>query len=159
MFCCGRMCYLQFTLWLLLAFYYFCLVHYSCFRSPFSPPIQTSLICIGLSVLSISSVLSSLFSLWICVLQFRQAKTEIVNASRVAYRFMAGLASKNQASPESLGNNQNRGSPTFQGAWFKNIISAGAKPSASGSTPTHSQDAGDGTPLRRQSSTEQSTQL
>jgi len=85
-----------------------------------------------------------------------QAKTEIVNASRVAYRFMAGLAAKNQAS-ESPGNNQNRGSPTFQGAWFKNIISAGAKPSSSGSTP--SQDTDDGSPLRRQNSTEQSTQL
>jgi len=72
---------------------------------------------------------------------------------------MAGLASKNQDSPESPGNNQNRGSPTFQGAWFKNIISAGAKPSSSESTPSHSQDADDGTPLRQQSSTEHSTQL
>ncbi|KAE8773488.1 desumoylating isopeptidase 2 [Hordeum vulgare] len=35
--------------------------------------------------------------------KFRQAKTEIVNASRVAYRFMAGLTSKNQASQESPG--------------------------------------------------------
>lgn len=91
--------------------------------------------------------------------KFRQAKTEIVNASRVAYRFMAGLTSKNQASPESPGNNQNRGSPSFQGAWFKNIVSAGAKPSSSGSTRTHFQDADDGTPLQHQSSTEQSTQL
>ncbi|XP_062205271.1 uncharacterized protein LOC133907290 isoform X1 [Phragmites australis] len=89
--------------------------------------------------------------------KFRHAKTEIVNASRVAYRFMAGLASKNQASPESAGNNQNRGSPTFQGAWFKNVISAGAKPSSSGSTP--SQDTDDGSPLERQKSTEQSRRL
>ncbi|KAF8698498.1 hypothetical protein HU200_035241 [Digitaria exilis] len=99
--------------------------------------------------------------------KFRQAKTEIVNASRVAYRFMAGLASRNQASPESPGSNQNRGSPTptnqnrgsptTQGAWFKNIVAAGAKPSSSGSTPT--QDTDDGSPLRRQNSTEQSTRL
>ncbi|KAK3153163.1 hypothetical protein QOZ80_2BG0168660 [Eleusine coracana subsp. coracana] len=91
--------------------------------------------------------------------KFRQAKTEIVNASRVAYRFMAGLASKNQAAPDSPGNsNQNRGSPTSQGAWFKNIIAAGAKPSSSGPTP--SQDTDDGSPpVRRQNSTEQSTRL
>lgn len=88
--------------------------------------------------------------------KFRQAKTEIVNASRVAYRFMAGLASRNQASPESLGN-QNRGGPTFQGTWFKNIVSAGAKPSSSGSTPP--QEADDGSPLQHQKSTEQSTRL
>jgi hypothetical protein len=91
-------------------------------------------------------------------MQFRQAKTEIVNASRVAYRFMAGLAPKNEAAPDSQGNsNQNRGSPTFQGAWFKNIISDGAKPSSSGSTP--SQDTDDVSPLRPQNSTEQSTRL
>jgi hypothetical protein len=101
-----------------------------------------------------------LFVSWLWSLQFRQAKTEIVNASRVAYRFMAGLAPKNQAAPDSLDNsNQNRGSPapTFQGAWFKNIISAGTKPSSSGSTP--SQDTDDGSPLWRQNSTEQSTRL
>jgi hypothetical protein len=101
-----------------------------------------------------------LFVSWLWPLQFRQAKTEIVNASRVAYRFMAGLAPKNQAAPDSLGNsNQNRSSPTFQGAWFKNIISAGVKPSSSESTP--SQDTDDGSPLRRrqQNSTEQSTRL
>ncbi|KAL5230077.1 hypothetical protein ABZP36_028853 [Zizania latifolia] len=90
--------------------------------------------------------------------KFRQAKTEIVNASRVAYRFMAGLASKNQPSqPESPGN-QNRNGPTFQGSWFKNIVSAGAKPSSSESTSSH--DAGDGSPFQNQKSAEQqSTRL
>ncbi|KAM3409174.1 hypothetical protein ACQJBY_001875 [Aegilops geniculata] len=88
--------------------------------------------------------------------KFRQAKTEIVNASRVAYRFMAGLTSKNQASQEAPGD-QNRGSPTFQGTWFKNVVSAGAKPSTSGSTP--SQEADDAPPLQHQQSAEQPTRL
>ncbi|TVU31911.1 hypothetical protein EJB05_23616 [Eragrostis curvula] len=102
--------------------------------------------------------------------KFRQAKTEIVNVSKVCYRFMAGLTSKNQAAPESPSNsNQNRGSPAFQGAWFKNIVSAGAKPSSSGSTPSQDTDDGspplrpsqddDGSPLPRQNSTDQSTRL
>lgn len=61
--------------------------------------------------------------------RFRQAKTEIVTASKVAYRFLAGVASNNSiASPES---NSTRGSPRFQGTWFKNLISAGPKPSTS----------------------------
>ncbi|KAL3652407.1 hypothetical protein CASFOL_002088 [Castilleja foliolosa] len=63
--------------------------------------------------------------------RFRQAKTEIVTASKVAYQFLAGIASNNSiVSPEASGN-LTRGSPKFQGAWFKNIISNGAKPSSS----------------------------
>ncbi|KAL7108350.1 hypothetical protein ACP275_06G107100 [Erythranthe tilingii] len=63
--------------------------------------------------------------------RFRQAKTEIVTASKVAYRFLAGVASNNSiVAPESPGNST-RGSPRFQGSWFKNLISAGAKPSGS----------------------------
>lgn len=65
------------------------------------------------------------------LVQFRQAKTEIVSASKVAYRFLAGVASNNSiVAPDSPGNSA-RGSPRFQGAWFKNIISSGAKPSTS----------------------------
>lgn len=55
-----------------------------------------------------------------CFWQLRQAKTEIVSASKVAYRFLAGVASN---SPESPGK--------FQGSWFKNLIPNGAKPSSS----------------------------
>lgn len=66
-----------------------------------------------------------------CVLlQFRQAKTEIVTASRVAYRFLAGVASNTLAAPESPGNS-GRASPRIQGAWFKNLMTVGAKPSSS----------------------------
>lgn len=65
------------------------------------------------------------------LLQFRQAKTEIVTASKVAYRFLAGVASNNSiVAPESP-NSATRGSPRFQGTWFKNLISAPAKPSTS----------------------------
>ncbi|KAL6581494.1 hypothetical protein OROMI_007417 [Orobanche minor] len=63
--------------------------------------------------------------------RFRQAKTEIVSASKVAYRFLAGVASNNAVTaPESSGN-LTRGSPRSQGPWFKNLMSAGAKPSSS----------------------------
>lgn len=63
-------------------------------------------------------------------LKFRQAKTEIVSASKVAYRFLLGVASNNSVSPESP-SNSTRGSPRFQGTWFKNLVSSGAKPSSS----------------------------
>ncbi|KAJ4834228.1 hypothetical protein Tsubulata_018369 [Turnera subulata] len=62
--------------------------------------------------------------------RFRQAKTEIVSASKVAYRFLLGVATNNGSTPESPGNS-NRGSPRFQGTWFKNLITSGAKPSSS----------------------------
>lgn len=63
--------------------------------------------------------------------RLRQAKTEIVTASKVAYRFLSGITANNSTmSPESQGNT-NRGSPRFQPAWFKNLVSAGAKPSSS----------------------------
>ncbi|OMO68388.1 hypothetical protein CCACVL1_19981 [Corchorus capsularis] len=61
-------------------------------------------------------------------LRFRQAKTEIVSASKVAYRFLLGVGSS--GSNDSAGNS-NRGSPRFQAAWFKNLITTGAKPSSS----------------------------
>ena len=67
---------------------------------------------------------------WVCV-QFRQAKTEIVSASKVAYRFLLGVTNNvTSSSPEASGNS-NRGSPRFQATWFKNLITSGAKPSSS----------------------------
>ncbi|KAL8192693.1 hypothetical protein R6Q57_027180 [Mikania cordata] len=66
-------------------------------------------------------------------MRFRQAKTEIVTASKVAYRFLAGIASNNTTpgSPDSPGGT-NRNIPRFQQpAWLKNLVSAGAKPSTS----------------------------
>ncbi|XP_058105649.1 deSI-like protein At4g17486 [Magnolia sinica] len=67
-------------------------------------------------------------------LRFRQAKTEIVTASKVAYRFILGVTS-NSANPESPSNSNRGGSPRYQGAWFKNFISVGAKPSSSSDHP------------------------
>ncbi|KAG1354704.1 hypothetical protein COCNU_07G008160 [Cocos nucifera] len=51
--------------------------------------------------------------------QLRQAKTKIVTASKVAYRFIASLASNSNSSatPESPGNS-NRSSPRFQGTVY-----------------------------------------
>ncbi|KAG1362382.1 deubiquitinase DESI2 [Cocos nucifera] len=84
-------------------------------------------------------------------LRLRQAKTEIVTASKVAYRFMAGLASNSNspATPESP-NNSNRSSPRFQGTWFRNLVSVGAKPSSSASEVSGGDD--DTLPLRQQQS-------
>ena len=68
-------------------------------------------------------------------LRFRQAKTEIVSASKVAYRFLLGVTNnvtnnvKN--GPESPDNSNRGGSPRLQGSWLKNIITNGAKPSTS----------------------------
>ncbi|KAI8008426.1 hypothetical protein LOK49_LG07G00350 [Camellia lanceoleosa] len=73
------------------------------------------------------------FSLWwFCRLQLRQAKTEIVSANKVAYRFLLGVTSNQSVAAESPGST-NRGSPRFQGSWFKNLVSNGAKPSSSSS--------------------------
>ncbi|KAJ6926325.1 hypothetical protein NC651_010679 [Populus alba x Populus x berolinensis] len=62
--------------------------------------------------------------------RFRQAKTEIVSASKVAYRFLVGVTSNNGSGLESP-ENSNRGVPRFQGTWFKNLIANGDKPSSS----------------------------
>ena len=61
--------------------------------------------------------------------QFKQVKTEIVTASKVAYRFLAGIASNSQRSPDNQSSNRN--SPRLQVSWFKNLIPAGDKPSTS----------------------------
>ncbi|XVE58480.1 hypothetical protein DITRI_Ditri04bG0172900 [Diplodiscus trichospermus] len=68
-------------------------------------------------------------------LRLRQAKTEIVSASKVAYRFLVGVTSGSSGGNDSP-SNSNRGSPRFQAAWFKNLISPGAKPSGSSEIET-----------------------
>lgn len=79
-------------------------------------------------------------------LKLRQAKTEIVSASKVAYRFLSNVTSKSAATLEST-KDSSRGSPRFQGAWFRNIISPAAKPSSSDSNPLEETD---GTPLHEE---------
>ncbi|XP_022738087.1 uncharacterized protein LOC111290854 [Durio zibethinus] len=68
-------------------------------------------------------------------LRLRQTKTEIVSASKVAYRFLVGVTSSSSGGNDSSGNS-NRGSPRFQAAWFKSLISTGAKPSSSSEIET-----------------------
>lgn len=59
-----------------------------------------------------------------------------MTASKVAYQFLAGIASNTAAavSADSPSSSTNGGtSPSFQQpAWFKNLVAAGAKPSSSG---------------------------
>ncbi|KAL5718649.1 hypothetical protein ACHQM5_011529 [Ranunculus cassubicifolius] len=72
-------------------------------------------------------------------IRLRQAKAEVVSASKVAYRFLASVTSNNNNSPlisesSSPTNNSNRGnnnSPRVQSTWFKNLMSIGSKPSSS----------------------------
>ncbi|KAK9103705.1 hypothetical protein Sjap_020959 [Stephania japonica] len=72
-------------------------------------------------------------------LKFRQAKAEIVSASRVAYRFLSNVTSNTAVTPESP-SNSNRGSPRFQASWIKNFISNGSKPTTSSEMETQSED-------------------
>ncbi|KAF8008736.1 hypothetical protein BT93_K2401 [Corymbia citriodora subsp. variegata] len=65
-------------------------------------------------------------------MRFRQAKTEIVSASKGAYRFLLSAASSSPVTPDTP-SNSGRGTPRFQGMWFKNLITTGARPSSSGS--------------------------
>lgn len=68
--------------------------------------------------------------------RLRQAKTEIVSASKVAYQFLAGIASNTATTvgADSMGSSS-KGSPLRfqQPSWFKNLVAAGEKPSSSGS--------------------------
>ncbi|CAH9136985.1 unnamed protein product [Cuscuta epithymum] len=61
-------------------------------------------------------------------IRLRQAKTEIVSASKVAYRFLAGVASG--SNPSDSPGSSSRESPRFQPTWFKSLVSVGAKPSS-----------------------------
>ena len=74
--------------------------------------------------------------LFLNLLQLRQAKDDIVTASKVAYRFLAGVTLKSSATSENA-SNSNNGCSRFQGAWLRNLVSPGAKPSSS----THPEDS------------------
>ncbi|KAJ1384984.1 PPPDE putative peptidase domain [Sesbania bispinosa] len=65
-------------------------------------------------------------------LRFRQAKTEIVSASKVAYRFLLGVTNNVKTGLDSTCNSNRGGSsPRVQAAWLKNLIACGAKPCSS----------------------------
>lgn len=72
--------------------------------------------------------------------QLRQAKTEIVSATKVAYRFLVGITNNAGSTPESPGNS-NRGTPKFQATWLKNLVTSGAKSSSTSDIENHEQDA------------------
>ncbi|KAG6743342.1 hypothetical protein POTOM_054296 [Populus tomentosa] len=84
--------------------------------------------------------------------RFRQAKTEIVSASKVAYRFLVGVTSSNGSAPEAPANS-NTGVPRFQASWFKNLITNGAKPNG-----TEADDQDEDVLLQRQLSKQGSDQ-
>lgn len=74
------------------------------------------------------------------VLQLRQAKTEIVSASKVAYRFLLGVTNNVGSVPVSP-SNSNRGTSRFQAAWIKNLITSGSKSSSSSEFDNQEEDA------------------
>uniref|UniRef100_A0A7N0RB90 PPPDE domain-containing protein n=2 Tax=Kalanchoe fedtschenkoi TaxID=63787 RepID=A0A7N0RB90_KALFE len=78
----------------------------------------------------------------------KQAKTEIVSASKIAYQFLVGVTSNVTSSSDSAGNS-NKSNSKFQAAWIKNMIASGAKPS--GSAEAQSED---GEMLQRKQSPE-----
>nr|XP_019711055.1 uncharacterized protein LOC105059531 [Elaeis guineensis] len=64
-------------------------------------------------------------------IKLRQVKTEIVNASKLACRFISGVASNTPATPETPSNSSNA-NPHVQSTWFTNLMNnIGAKPSSS----------------------------
>nr|GMD56708.1 deSI-like protein At4g17486 [Ipomoea batatas] len=70
--------------------------------------------------------------------QLRQAKAEIVTASKVAYRFLVGVASSSSACTPELPGNPSRESPRGEASptvpkatWFTDLMDIGAKPSSS----------------------------
>ncbi|KAF7813118.1 deSI-like protein [Senna tora] len=95
-------------------------------------------------------------------LRLRQAKTEIVSASKVAYRFLVGVTSNVtnniRSDPESPSNSNRGGSPRFQATWLKNLVTTGAKPSGTSEIQNkdeverHQQRQEDGKSLLSQSS-------
>ncbi|KAK8948029.1 hypothetical protein KSP40_PGU018582 [Platanthera guangdongensis] len=62
-------------------------------------------------------------------IRLRQAKTEIVSASKAAYRFLVGVTSNPSGAATESAENSSSSISRFKGAsWFKNIIAAGTKP-------------------------------
>lgn len=70
----------------------------------------------------------------------RQAKAEIVTASKVAYRYFLGVTSNSIVAPADSADNSNGSTPRFQANWFKNLASAGAKPSGSSELENGNED-------------------
>ncbi|XP_044505636.1 uncharacterized protein LOC123225608 [Mangifera indica] len=74
-------------------------------------------------------------------LRLRQARAEIVSASKVAYQFLLGAANNGNVPVLDSPSNSNRGTPKFQAAWFKNLITTGAKPSSSSDIENSNRDS------------------
>ena len=83
------------------------------------------------------------------MLQVKQAKTELVSASKVAYRFLSNITSNvtngsPQRPPGTLSSSDN-GNMRLQGSWFKGLLNT-AKPSTSTEMESKDEDANHGVP-------------
>lgn len=77
------------------------------------------------------------------ILQLKQAKTELLSASKVAYRFLSNVRSNvTNISPQGPGtvNSSDNGSLRIQGTWLKGMLNT-SKPSTSTETDNKDEDA------------------
>ncbi|CAA7033593.1 unnamed protein product [Microthlaspi erraticum] len=83
-------------------------------------------------------------------MRIKQAKTELVSASKVAYRFLSNVTSNvtngTNGSPQRPGtlNNTENGNLRLQGSWFKGLLNT-AKPSTSREMGNKDEDANQAT--------------
>ncbi|GMH19639.1 hypothetical protein Nepgr_021480 [Nepenthes gracilis] len=61
--------------------------------------------------------------------RLKQAKMEIVSASKVAFRYLSGIVAHSPVAPDNGGSS--RAAPRFQATWLKNLVSPADKPSTS----------------------------
>ena len=79
-------------------------------------------------------------------MRMKQAKTELVSASKVAYRFLSNVTSNvtngSNGSPQRPGtlNNSDSGNLRLQGSWLKGLLNT-AKPSTSTEIGNKDEDA------------------
>lgn len=79
-------------------------------------------------------------------MQLKQAKTELLSASKVAYRFLSNVTSSvtnsTNGSPQQPGtvNNSDNGNLRIQGTWLKGMLNT-SKPSTSTEIENKDEDA------------------
>ncbi|KAF2617005.1 hypothetical protein F2Q68_00040388 [Brassica cretica] len=81
-------------------------------------------------------------------MRVKQAKTELVSASKVAYRFLSNITSNvTNGSPQRPGtlSSSENGNLRLQGSWFKGLLNT-AKPSTSTEMESKDEDANRGAP-------------
>ncbi|KAG0486638.1 hypothetical protein HPP92_008733 [Vanilla planifolia] len=79
--------------------------------------------------------------------RLQQAKTEIVSATKVAYRFLASVASNSPGSSPGSNGNSSSSFSRFRASWFKDLVPAGAIRSPSSTHLIESSNSDNKSPL------------